>query len=200
MKKAEVDRAKFNPSATLPYSLRLTDFEAAMDDVYVLLYSMNDALQQRGLLRIEESVRGAVFSGLLSDVISEALAKHSLGLIRNQYPSNPHPDLLPVGRYPNDAAKSAEEGVEVKVTKKAGGGVDMHGARESWYAIFRYVADYETQPVIAREPTRFTDVWLVRLDEDDFRKNERGPLGTRTASPARQGLAKIRDSWIYHDP
>lgn len=199
VKKAQVDRAKFNPSATLPYSLRLTDFEAAMDDVYVLLHAINDALQQRGLLRLEESVRGAVYSGLLSDIISASLAKHSLGLVRNAYPANPHPDLLPVGRYPNDSAQSAEEGVEVKVTKKKGGGVDMHGARPSWYAIFRYVADYTTQPVIAREPTRFTDVWLSELSAADFRKNPRGELGTRTASPDRAGLAKLRAAWVYHE-
>lgn len=199
IKKARVNRGAFNAKATLPYSLRLADFEMAMDDVYVMLWNVNEALTSRGLLRIEESVRGAVFSGLLSDVISAALAKHSLGLVRNQYPANPHPDLLPVGRYTDGSAQSAHDGVEVKVTKKPGGGVDMHGDRPAWYAIFRYAVDYETQPVITRAPTRFTNVWLAKLTAADFRKNPRGPLGTRTASPDRGGLAKLRAAWVYND-
>jgi len=169
-----------------------------MDDIYVLLGNINDGLTNRGLLRIEESVRGAIYSGLLSDLIAEALAKHSLGLVKNAY-KNGHPDLLPKGRYANDAAQTAEEGVEVKVTGKPGGGVDMHGARPAWYAIFRYETDFETQPVVNRTPTRFTNIWLAQLVADDFRRNPRGELGTRTATPHREGLKKLREAWVYRD-
>lgn len=152
------------------------------------------------MLPLESSVRGAIYSGLLSDLLTAALAAHALGLTKNAYPANPHPDLIPVGRYPGNAIKSAKEGVEVKVTSKPGGGVDMHGARPAWYAIFRYHADYKTEPVVDREPTRFTDVWLSKLGEEDFRRNPRGELGTRTATPHKEGLAKLRQGWLYRDP
>lgn len=199
MKRATVKTAGFDRSKTLPYSLRFDDFALAMDDVYVMLGNVNDALASRGLLPLESSVRGAIYSGLLSDLMVAALSKHALGLTKNTYPSNPHPDLVPTGRYPNDAVRSAEEGVEVKVTSKAGGAVDMHGARPSWYAVFRYLADYTTEPVVDREPTRFTQVWLARLDEGDFRRNPRGELGTRTATPHREGVKKLREGLIYQD-
>lgn len=199
MAQAVVHREGFNYELELPYNLRVNDFASAMDDLYVTLAHLNDGLTSRGLLRIEESVRGAIYSGLLSDMIVAALAQHSLGLTKNTW-RNGHPDLVPVGRYPNDSILSAEDGVEVKVTSKAGGGVDMHGARPAWYAVFRYETDFITQPAMNRRPTRFTDVWLARLTEDDFRRNERGELGTRTATPHREGLARLRAGRLYREP
>jgi hypothetical protein len=139
-----------------------------------------------------------MYTVLLSDLLTEALSSHAAGLVKNRH-SNGHPDLLPAGRYPGDSALGAEEGVEVKVTKKAGGAVDMHSDRPAWYCVFRYVADYTTEPVVAREPTHFTDVWLARLDERDFRKNPRGPRGTRTATPHREGVLRLRAGWLYRD-
>src|SRR3954469_9842018 len=137
VQRAEVNPDGFNKGLQLPYSLRVSDFSAAMDDIYVLLANLNDGLTSRGLLRIEESVRGAIYSGLLSDLIAEALAKHSLGLVKNGF-KNGHPDLLPRGKFVNDSMRAAEDGVEIKVTGKRGGAVDMHSDRPAWYAIFRY--------------------------------------------------------------
>jgi hypothetical protein len=199
VRRAQVNQGAFDTALPLPYALRPNVFSVAMDDVYELLATANKALVRRGLLPLENSVRGAIYTGLLSDLIVEALANHATGLVKNQAP-NGHPDLLPAGRYPHDAEMSAKDGLEVKVTKKAGGAVDMHGARPAWYCVFRYEADYETQPVVAREPTRFTDVWIAKLDSKDFRKNARGELGTRTATPHREGVKKLRQGLLYHDP
>lgn len=170
-----------------------------MEDIYELLHNVNTGLIDRGLLPFENSVRGAIYSGMLSDLLTEAMANHAGGLVKNRA-SNGHPDLLPAGHFTGDAAPSADEGVEIKVTKKESGAVDMHSDRPAWYCIFRYVADYKTEPIVDREPTRFTDVWLARLDETHFRKNERGPRGTRTATPHRGGIEHLHANWIYRDP
>lgn len=163
MKRARVNKAGFNDDLVLPYALRPDVFEIAMGDIYELLNNVNTGLIERGLLPFENSIRGAAYSGLLSDLLTQAIANHASGLVKNTA-NNGHPDLLPAGRYPDNAASSAEEGVEVKVTKKAGGAVDMHSDRPAWYCVFRYIADYTTEPVLDREPTRFTNVWLARLD------------------------------------
>lgn len=199
MERAKVNHAGFNSSATLPYALRLEMFAIAMDDIYEILHNVNSGLVDRGLLPFENSVRGAIYSGFLSDLLTEALANHAIGLVKNRA-NNGHPDLLPAGRYADDHAPSAEEGVEIKVTKKESGAVDMHSARPAWYCIFRYVADYTTEPILDRAPTRFTHVWLAPLDESHFRKNERGPRGTRTATPHREGVEHLHAHWIYRDP
>ena len=198
MRKAFVNRDGFNADLELPYALRPDVFAIAMEDIYELLFNLNTGLVERGLLPFENSVRGAVYSGMLSDLLTEALASHANGLVKN-LSNNGHPDLLPAGRYPGDAIPSAEEGVEIKVTKNKSGAVDMHSDRPAYYCVFHYQADYETEPVVDREPTRFANVWLARLDAADFRKNDRGPRGTRTATPHREGLEKMRKHWLYRD-
>ncbi len=35
------------------------------------------------------------------------------------------------------------------------------------------------------------------LPYDDFRRNERGELGTRTATLDARGIAKLRANWLY---
>lgn len=47
--RATVDTTKFNPSAVLPYQLRLKDFEIAMQDVYDFFFDVNQFLAGRGL-------------------------------------------------------------------------------------------------------------------------------------------------------
>jgi len=43
----------------------------------------------------------------------------------------------------------------------------------------------------------FTEIYLGRVSVDDFRRNPRGELGTRTATLHRDGLKKLRQNWIY---
>ena len=131
----QVDRAKFNQSADLPYSLRLTDFEVAMQDVYDFFFDVNTLFFEKSLPRLDDTLRPAIMSGLLSDMLTSSIAKHSRTLVQNQH-FNGHPDLLVNGRYPNNAAQSATEGVEVKTTRKAGGAVDTHGGRNQWMCVF----------------------------------------------------------------
>jgi hypothetical protein len=198
VRRATVNSDGFDEARDLPYALKPQAFAIAMDDVYEMLASVNEALINRGLLPLENSVRGAIYTGLLSDLMAEAIANHASGLVKNSA-ANGHPDLLPAGRYPGDKAPSAEDGLEIKVTKKPGGAVDMHGARPAWYCVLRYEADYETEPIVDRAPTRFTHIWIAHLDADDFRMNPRGELGTRTATPHREGVQKLRAGLLYED-
>jgi hypothetical protein len=195
--RAQSDSTKFNPRASLPYELRLADFELAMQDVYDLLFDVNTAMVSRGLQRLEETVRPAIFSGILSDALTASVARHSRVLTENRF-HNGHPDLIPQGRHANDAVKAGEHGVEVKATKGRGG-VDTHGARNAWLCVFRWKMDDATQPVVHRAPTRIVEIVLAELTVDDFRRNPRGELGTRTASPNRAGLAKLRANWVYRE-
>ena len=191
-----VDVDAFNSDLELPYSLRLQDFQMAMQDVYDFLYDVDSHLVARSLRRFESMLRPAILSGILSDLLTSNLARHSRSLTENTY-FNGHPDLLVEGRYPDDAVKSGEEGVEVKCTRKRGGAVDTHGARAQWMCVFVYKVDSETQPASARRPLEFTEVYLARVEVEDFRKNARGELGTRTATLHRDGVRKLREGWVY---
>jgi hypothetical protein len=192
----EADPKKFNLGAALPFQLRLKDFEMAMQDVFDFFYDVNQLLTNKGLQRLDDMLRPAIMSGLLSDMLTASLAKHSRSLVQNKY-FNGHPDLLVQGVYPNDSVRSGSEGIEIKTTRKAGGAVDTHGARDQWMCVFVYDVDHATQPAVNRQPMAFTEIYLGHVTTDDFRKNPRGELGTRTATLDRDGIAKLRRNWIY---
>jgi hypothetical protein len=196
LQRETVNRAKLNRKALLPFQLRLADFEIAMQDVYDFFYDVNRLLLDRGLHRLDDMLRPAAMSGIVSDMLTASMAKHARSLVENQH-FNGHPDLIVQGRYPNNAVKAGAEGVEIKSTRKKGGAVDTHGAREQYMCVFVYETDHETEPAVDRRPMRFTEVYLAHVTERDFRKNPRGELGTRTATLDRHGIQKLRNNWIY---
>lgn len=196
--KAEIDRAKFNRNATLPFELRIGDFEQAMQDIYDFFFDVNNLLSGKGLHRLDDMMRPAAMSGLISDMVTASLAKFSRSLVENEH-FNGHPDLIVRGRYANNAIASGSDGVEIKSTRKEGGAVDTHGARQQWMCVFVYQVDNVTEPASERMPMRFTEVYLAFVEEEDFRSNARGTLGTRTATLHREGVLKLRQNWIYLD-
>jgi hypothetical protein len=189
---------RFNPDLAYPYELRPDDLRAAMQDVYDFLFDVNTMLVGRGLKRFDDMMRPAALSGMLSDMLTASLAQHSRVLTENGF-HNGHPDLIVQGQYANNAVKSGSKGVEVKATRKWGGAVDTHGAREQWMCVFVYRVDSKTQPAVDRAALRFTEVYLGHVTTEDFRRNDWGELGTRTATLDRDGIAKLRASWAYLD-
>lgn len=192
------DQSSFNPNIVLPYQLRREDFALVMQDVYDFFFDVNLRLFEKGIKRLDEMLRPAAMSGLISDMVTASMAQHSRVLVENTY-HNGHPDLIVNGIYPNDSVKSGTEGIEIKSTRKPGGAVDTHGAREQWMCVFVYRVDNATEPAVDRAPMKFTEVYLGYVTVGDFRKNPRGELGTRTATLDRYGIAKLRKNWVYLD-
>lgn len=192
----KLEASKFNNDAALPYQLRIADFELAMQDVYDFFFDVNTGLVDRGLERLDDLLRPAIMSGLLSDMLTASLGQHSRSLVENKY-FNGHPDLVVNGVYPGNAVKAGADGVEIKTTRKPGGAVDTHGARNQWMCVFVYEVDTETEPANSRRPMKFREVYLGEVSTDDFRKNARGELGTRTATLHAEGIKKLRSNWIY---
>lgn len=164
MIKARLD-GRFNEEAELPYSLRLEDFRIAMLDVYDFFFDVNQLLLARGLHRMDDMLRPAAMSGMVSDMLTASLARHSRTLTENRH-FNGHPDLIVQGRYANSAVKAGTEGVEIKSTRKKGGAVDTHGAREQFMCVFVYETDHATEPAQDRRPMRFSEVYLAHVTEE----------------------------------
>lgn len=191
-----VDATKFNKNVVLPFELRVQDFESAMQDVYDFFFDVNSHLLGKGLQRLDDMLRAAIMSGLLSDMVTASLAKHSRSLTENLY-HNGHPDLIVQGAYVGNSVMSGSEGVEIKTTRKAGGAVDTHGARAQWMCVWVYDVDYISEPARDRRPMRFTEIYLGEVGIEDFRKNARGELGTRTATLHKDGIKKLRENWVF---
>lgn len=194
--RARVNTSGFNLAATLPFELRRDDFSIAMQDVYDYFFDVNKLLAGKGLARLEVMLRPAIMSGMLSDMLTASMAKHSRVLTENRH-HNGHPDLIVQGHYINNAVQSGDMGVEIKTTRKAGGAVDTHGARDQWMCVFVYDFDKVSEPAVDRAPMRFTEVYIGQVGVADFRKNDRGELGTRTATLDRFGVQKLRENWVY---
>lgn len=192
------NQERFNQEATLPYELRLEDFRVALQDVYDFFYDVNTGLVGKGLDRLDDTLRPAIMSGLLSDMLTASLAKHSRTLVPNLY-FNGHPDLVVRGIYAGNSVRAGEQGIEIKTTRKAGGAVDTHGARNQWMCVFVYSVDNISEPAVDRKPMTFSEVYLGHVSVEDFRRNARGELGTRTATLHADGIAKLRRNWVYKD-
>jgi hypothetical protein len=176
LKKAAINPNGFNPAVKLPFNLRKSDFEAAMQDIYDFLSDTNQFLVDKGLPRLDDTVRAANMSGLLSDLLTDSMAKHARNMARNKY-HNGHPDLLVGGEYPNDSVQSGTEGVEIKATNKKGGAVDTHGARDQYMCVFVYQADRDqTKSVYDRETLEFQEV-----SGGVYRKRHNRPLPQQSA-------------------
>jgi hypothetical protein len=195
-KRNSVDTTKFNRSAELPYEIRLKDFEIAIQDVYDFFFDVNSHLSKKGLRRLDDMLRPAIMSGVISDMLTASLAKHARALTENRY-FNGHPDLVVQGIYSGNAVKAGTQGIEIKTTRKSGGAVDTHGARDQWMCVFVYNVDTDSEPASERKAMTFTEVYLGKVTVDDFRRNARSELGTRTATLHRDGVLKLRANWIY---
>jgi hypothetical protein len=77
LRKATINPQGFNPAVNLPFNLRKSDFEAAMQDIYDFLSDTNQFLVDKGLPRLDDTVRAANMSGLLSDMLTDSMAKHA---------------------------------------------------------------------------------------------------------------------------
>lgn len=115
-----VDDTALNAAAMLPFELRLKDFELSMQDIYDFFHDVNTALTHKGLQRLDDMLRPAIMSGLLSDMLTASLAKHSRTLTENGY-FNGHPDLVVKGIYPDNSVKAGTQGVEIKTVRRSGG-------------------------------------------------------------------------------
>lgn len=85
IKRHTVDSTKFNKEFEPPYELRQQDFHVAMQDVCDFLYDVTSRLTTKGLHRIDDVLRPAITSGLLSDTLTAGLAKRSRVLTENKY-------------------------------------------------------------------------------------------------------------------
>ena len=90
LRRNQINPEFFNREAMLPFELRLKDFDLAMQDIYDFFYDINRGLVERGLLRLDDMLRPAIMSGLLSDMLTASLAKHSRTLTVNLF-LNFHP-------------------------------------------------------------------------------------------------------------
>jgi len=84
-----------------------------MLDFTDFLQTVDTELGRKKMSRLEDMLMPANFSSMVGEFITSSLPKHCPSIVKNTY-HNGHPDLLPAGKYPGDAAQHVgSDGIEV---------------------------------------------------------------------------------------
>ena len=191
----------FNLSCTLPYGLTLEHIRNAMDDFIDFLGFINQQLHTKGIPRLESFLMPANFSSIVGEFMNISIPKHCSSLVNNQY-HNGHPDLIPIGMFPNNAVQYAQEGIEVKGSRHASGW-QGHNPESVWLMVFHFDSNTsnDIRKGIGPKPFRFRRVYAAKLEEEDWTFSGRSATSRRTitASVNKGGTEKMRTNWVYKD-
>jgi hypothetical protein len=172
--------------------------EGAINATQTLVARINSNLVASGAKPLPEYIQGNNFSGLVSNVLCDALDEHS------PYKHNSHqayPDLI------NPRVKEGGQavGLEVKSTVQIGKGGESHNGHSGWHLIACFQIEEATGLI------RFIHVMLAVLNghtqpESDWvyvgsKVNATtGSRRTETYNTTLAGTTKLRDGSVYLDP
>ena len=194
-----VDPAGFNAKARLPYGLSTDHIRRAMESFTSFLGLVNKALNRKSLERLESVLMPANFSSIVGEFVCAAIPKFCPTLARNRY-HNGHPDLVPVGVYPDNRIKLASQGIEIKGSRNLSGW-QGHNAEDTWLMVVCFDSDRPVDKAEGREPKPFRFLLVVgaKVKKSDWQFAGRSATSRRTitASITRSGYDKMLANWIY---
>ncbi|MEW5988038.1 MAG: hypothetical protein AB1791_15505 [Chloroflexota bacterium] len=171
-----------------------------MSDFVAFLGFVNQQLHEKGIARFENLLMPANFSSLVSEFMIAGLAKHCPTLTKNLY-HNGHPDLIPLGHFPGDAAHHTSEGIEIKASRYLKGW-QGHNPEDIWLMVFVFDSNRpsDSSKGVRPRPFRFLEVLGGNLEKGDWLFSGRSGNSRRTitASVAQAGYQKMAANWIYH--
>ena len=193
-----VDKSLFRPKVPLPPGMKVPHLEAAMNTTQSIVARINANLMASGAKPLPEYIQGNNFSGLVSNVLCDALNDHS------PYKHNSdqaYPDL--VNRSAKERGKPV--GLEVKSTIQIGKGGESHNGHSGWHLIACFLIEPKTGNV------RFIHLMFAILNghsrpEPDWtyvgsKVNETtGSRRTETYNTTLIGTTKLRDGSVFLDP
>jgi len=192
----------FNPKVEIPYGCTTQHIGLAMSEFVNFLGLINQQLHSKAIERLEVMLMPANFSSIVGEFMSSSIPKYCSSLVKNKY-HNGHPDMIPTGRFPNDAVQHAHEGIEIKGSRYLRGW-QGHNPEDTWLMVFIFDSNRPTDGVkaISPRPFQFKAVVGARLTKDDWLFSGRSETSRRTitASVTETGYQKMVANWIYRDP
>lgn len=192
----------FNPRTVLPYGLTTEHIRLAMQEFVDFLGFINGQMRARQIERLECMLMPANFSSIVGEFMSSTIPKHCPNIVKNQH-HNGHPDMLPKGAYPSDAAQHVDEGIEIKGSRYLRGW-QGHNPEDTWLMVFVFDSNRPSDRIkeVAPKPFRFVKVVGARIVKEDWKFSGRSETSRRTitASIKDSGYKKMQSNWIYQDP
>ena len=188
----------FRPQVPLPPGMKLAHVEAAINATQTIVSGINANLLTAGAKPLPAYIQGNNFSGLVSNMLCDALNDHS------PYKHNSHqayPDLI------NASAKVGGKpaGLEIKSTIQIGKGGESHNGHSGWHLVACFQIEAKTGNI------RFIHLMFAVLNghthaEPDWTyvgskvNAETGSRRTETYNTTLIGLTKLRDGSAFLDP
>lgn len=187
----------FNLSADLPYGLKIDDIASSMRGFLDFLGFVNQQFHSEGIQRLEAMLMPANFSSIVGEFMSSTIPRYCSSLVKNRF-HNGHPDLLPSGMFPDDAAQHVSEGIEIKASRRTSGW-QGHNPEDVWLMTFVFDSNTNNLRDVTSRPFRFVSVLGGRLTKSDWSFSGRSGESRRTitASVTRSGYQKMAANWIY---
>lgn len=181
---------RFNNKVELPHDLTIQQIELAMNDCVTVIKNYDKFAISNDLPNLVDLQTPAGFSSMISEMAIKKLTQHCSTLCQNTY-HNGHPDLIPVGIYPNNSILKGTQGIEVKASKLLSGW-QGHNPEDVFLLIFVYSLNPEF---------RFRKVLGANLLKEDWTYSGRNSESRRTitASVNKYGMKKLRTNWIYDE-
>lgn len=197
-----INASFLNPSCKLPYGLTSEHILKAMNDFIDFLRFINTQLFSKGLPRLETFLMPANFSSIVGEYMNMSIPKYCCTLVKNRY-HNGHPDLLPAGKFADDSAQHATEGIEVKGSRHSSGW-QGHNPESVWLLVFNFDsnASNDSRKGLAPKAFQFVGVYAAKLNKADwtFSGRSRTSRRTITASVNQNGVEKMKSNWVYKVP
>ncbi len=193
-----INKGYFNHRVPLPPGLKLADLEAALKATQRIVAGINANLIASGAKPLPKYIQGNNFSGLISNVLCDALNDHSA------YKHNSHqayPDLV----NPGIKSKGGLAGLEIKSTIQIGKGGESHNGHSGWHCI----ACFTIEPVTGN--IKFVHLMFAVLNSHSHPQPDwvyvgsqvnkaTGSRRTETYNTTLYGTTKLRDGSVYLDP
>jgi hypothetical protein len=192
-----VDQAKFNPSCVLPYGLPTEHLYLSMVDFVDFLGFVNFQLSTKNIPRLESFLMPASFSSLVGEFLNMTIPKYCRTLAKNRF-HNGHPDLIPVGRFPNNAVQYSVEGIEIKASRHSSGW-QGHNPEAVWLTVIQFESNSASDASAEPKPFAFRGVYSAKLEKEDWGFSGRSATSRRTitASVGKSGVMKMKANWVY---
>lgn len=195
---ATVNSAHFRANVPLPPGMAVEHLEAAVNATQSIVATINANLALTGAKPLTAYIQGNNFSGLVSNVLCDALHDHS------PYKHNSHqayPDLI----NPKAKDQGKPVGLEVKSTIQIGKGGESHNGHSGWHLVGCFQVEPQTGNM------RFIHLMFAVLNghghaEPDWTyvgskvNKDTGSRRTETYNTTLIGTTKLRDGSVYLDP
>jgi len=192
-----INKEYFRRQVPLPPELKLSHLELALNAAQRILAVINSNLLSTGAKPLYDYIQGNNFSGLVSNILCDALSEHS------PYKHTSHqayPDLV----NPRVQENGKPVGLEVKSTIQIGKGGESHNGHSGWHMVACYRIDRETCHI------KFAHIMFAVLNGHTQPQPDWAYVGSKvnTVTGSRRtetyntnlvGTTKLRDGSIYLD-